>query len=117
LESETHFSYAGHQCFESIAESRTSGANHEKPASAHKNNGLEVCGILTVMAVATSKPNPLRPAGFLLLVMGWLLVLSSIILLNRNGALAAFSLAGLAVEILGLVLVARSFIAPRPEHN
>ena len=83
----------------------------------NKNYELEVCAILTVMAASPKKPHPLRPAGFLLLVMGWLLVLSSIILLNRNGALAAFSLAGLAVEILGLVLVARSFIAPKPEHN
>lgn len=86
--------------------------------NANKNYELELCAILTVMASSpANKVHPLRPAGFLLLVMGWLLVLSSIALLNRNGARAAFSLAGLAVEILGLVLVARSFIAPKAERN
>lgn len=69
------------------------------------------------MAASPKKPDPLRPAGFLLLPMGWILVLAAIILLNQGMARSVFTLAGAGVEILGLVLVARSFIAPRPERN
>jgi hypothetical protein len=59
----------------------------------------------------------MRLAGFLLLPMGWLLVLAAVILLNRPPVRAAFVIAGTAVELLGLVLLARSFIAPKPERH
>jgi UPF0716 family protein affecting phage T7 exclusion len=42
-----------------------------------------------------------------LLVSGWFLVVAAIALL-RPGFLAAFAVAGLAVELLGLTLLARS---------
>lgn len=48
--------------------------------------------------------------GFLLLLMGWFLVLAAIVLLPRQGARAAFMLAGIAVELLGLVLVTRTYM-------
>jgi hypothetical protein len=48
--------------------------------------------------------------GFLLLLMGWILVLTAIVLLPRQGSRAAFMLAGIAVELLGLVLVARTYL-------
>jgi len=44
-----------------------------------------------------------------LLVSGWFLVLAAIALL-RPGFLAIFAVAGLAVELLGLVLFARAYI-------
>jgi hypothetical protein len=48
--------------------------------------------------------------GFLLLLTGWFLVLAAIVLLPRQGSRAAFMLAGIAVELLGLVLVARTYL-------
>ena len=46
----------------------------------------------------------MKVAGFLLLLAGWMLVLSAIALLPAAGSRSAFLLAGLGVEILGLVL-------------
>ena len=75
------------------------------------------CGILTGMAATPQKADPLKPAGFLLLLTGWILVLSAIVLLRQDAARAGFVAAGMGVEALGLVLVVRSHIAPRPERN
>jgi hypothetical protein len=58
----------------------------------------------------------MKLAGFFLLIMGWILVVAAVILLNQNAARGGFVLAGVGVEILGLVLVARSFIAPKAER-
>jgi len=46
--------------------------------------------------------------GFLLLVAGWLIVLSALVLLASGGLRVAFVLAGAGVEILGLVMVVRA---------
>lgn len=67
----------------------------------------------------------MKAAGFLLLVTGWMLVLSALILLPGGGAgnpgsgmaQAAFVTAGVGVEILGLVLVMRSHLMPRKERS
>jgi hypothetical protein len=69
------------------------------------------------MAASLKRPDPLKPAGFLLLIMGWILVLSAIVLLKQEAARGGFALAGLAVEALGLSLVVRSHIAPKPERH
>ena len=69
------------------------------------------------MAASQNRPDPLRPVGFLLLTMGWILVLSAVVLLKQEVARTGFVLAGLAVEALGLVLVVRSHIAPKPERH
>ncbi|MGH9357111.1 MAG: hypothetical protein ACRD10_13350 [Terriglobia bacterium] len=50
----------------------------------------------------------MKLAGFLLLVAGWWIVVAAVGLLALAGALAGFVLAGIGVEILGLVLVIRS---------
>ena len=63
------------------------------------------------------RTNPLKPLGFFLLLTGWILVISAIILLQQPAARSAFVLAGLAVEILGLALVVRSHISPAPERH
>ncbi len=59
----------------------------------------------------------MKIAGFLLLVAGWLRVLSALVLLHGGGARSAFIVAGLAVEVLGLALVFRSHIALKEDRN
>jgi len=46
----------------------------------------------------------MKIAGFLLLLSGWVLVLTAVVLLPAGGARSAFVLAGMAVEVLGLAL-------------
>ena len=50
----------------------------------------------------------MKVVGFLLLVTGWFLVLAALDLLRSPSALAAFVIAGVAIEVLGLVLVFRA---------
>lgn len=59
----------------------------------------------------------MKIAGFLLLLAGWLLVLSALVLLARGGPQSAFLLAGVAVEILGLVLFVESHLAPKGDRS
>ncbi|HZR67097.1 MAG TPA: hypothetical protein VFA85_18295 [Terriglobales bacterium] len=47
--------------------------------------------------------------GFLLLLSGWAIVIAALILLH-GGAVSAFLIAGVAVEVVGLVLVARAHL-------
>jgi hypothetical protein len=58
----------------------------------------------------------MKVAGFLLLVAGWILVLAAIALLGAAGPRSAFLLAGVGVEVLGLVLVARAHLAPKEDE-
>jgi uncharacterized membrane protein len=59
----------------------------------------------------------MKLAGFLLLFTGWLLVLAAVVLLAASAARSGFVLAGIGVEILGLILAfrAHSFLA-RERH-
>jgi hypothetical protein len=57
----------------------------------------------------------MKLAGFLLLLAGWALVLAAIALLSAAGPRAAFLLAGVGVEALGLVLLARSHLTPKED--
>jgi len=59
----------------------------------------------------------MRVAGFLLLLAGWAIVLSAAALLKPSAARAAFVLAGVGVEALGLVLAVRSYIAPKGDRG
>ncbi|HKV04029.1 MAG TPA: hypothetical protein VJO53_02855 [Candidatus Acidoferrales bacterium] len=54
--------------------------------------------------------------GFLLLLSGWGIVLTAVALLVADAPRAAFVLAGIGVEIVGLVLVIRSHPARRREQ-
>ncbi|HEY4361566.1 MAG TPA: hypothetical protein VGN17_11370 [Bryobacteraceae bacterium] len=54
----------------------------------------------------------MKLAGFLLLLSGWMIALTTIVLLPQAGSRAAFLLAGVAVEIVGLVLVFRGHTQP-----
>lgn len=59
----------------------------------------------------------MKLAGFLLLLAGWGLVLSAVILLASPAPRAAFVMAGMAVETLGLVLTIRTHVLPRGEKE
>ncbi|HKN34124.1 MAG TPA: hypothetical protein VJX16_12875 [Terriglobales bacterium] len=52
----------------------------------------------------------MKLAGFLLLLAGWLIVLSTLALLHSASAQTIFLLAGIAVECLGLALVVRAHL-------
>jgi hypothetical protein len=52
----------------------------------------------------------MKLAGFFLLVAGWIITLTAIVLLPSAGARAAFLFAGIGVEAAGLVLVFRSHL-------
>ena len=55
----------------------------------------------------------MKLAGILLLLAGWMIVVSTLPLLPSLGVRAEFVLAGIAVEIMGFGLVARSHMAPK----
>lgn len=59
----------------------------------------------------------MKIAGFLLLLAGWLLILSALALLARSGPRGAFLLAGCGVELLGLVLFMRSHLTLKKEDR
>lgn len=50
----------------------------------------------------------MKLAGFLLLLAGWAIVVAAVVLVLPANARMIFVLAGLGVEILGLILVIRS---------
>jgi hypothetical protein len=52
----------------------------------------------------------MKVAGFLLLIAGWAIVVAAVALLPSPGARAAFVLAGVAVELLGLALAVRAHL-------
>ncbi|MHB8652494.1 MAG: hypothetical protein ACYDA9_01310 [Terriglobia bacterium] len=59
----------------------------------------------------------MKLVGFLLLLSGWALVLSALILLGSALPRTSFILAGVGVQALGLVLVTRSHLVPRRERD
>jgi hypothetical protein len=59
----------------------------------------------------------MKMLSFLLLLAGWLLVLSSLVLLSTLPSRASFVFAGVGVEVLGLVFLFRSHAIPRDEKG
>ncbi len=59
----------------------------------------------------------MKLAGFLLLLSGWAIVLAALAMLAAAPARTAFLLAGFGVEILGLALVFRTHLAPKPRRS
>jgi hypothetical protein len=55
----------------------------------------------------------MKIAGVFLLLAGWILVLAAVALLAASGPRSVFLLAGMCVEVLGLVLVARAHLTPK----
>ena len=56
-------------------------------------------------------------AGFLLMLAGWVLELAAVILLGSLAPRTGFVCAGLVVEILGFVLVARTHVPVRQKDR
>lgn len=52
----------------------------------------------------------MKLAGFLLLLAGWVIVLSAVALLPSPGVRTGFALSGIGVETLGLILAVRSHL-------
>jgi hypothetical protein len=59
----------------------------------------------------------MKVLGFLMLLAGWFLVLAAIVLFASQPLRAAFVLAGVAVEALGLIFAFRSHLIPREEKG
>jgi hypothetical protein len=59
----------------------------------------------------------MKVLGFLMLLAGWFLVLAAIVLFASLPLQAAFVLAGVAVEALGLIFAFRSHLIPREEKG
>jgi membrane-bound ClpP family serine protease len=59
----------------------------------------------------------LRIAGMLLMVCGWILMLAAVVMLNSLPSRTAFAAAGMAVEILGFVLLAGAHIPRRKKRD
>jgi uncharacterized membrane protein YccC len=59
----------------------------------------------------------MKAFGFLLLLTGWAIVISALVLLSAETPRAAFILAGLGVEMVGLVLVVRAHPIRRGAHE
>ncbi len=59
----------------------------------------------------------MKAVGFLMLLAGWFLVLAAIVLFASPPLRGAFVLAGVAVEVLGLILAFRSHLIPREEKG
>ncbi len=59
----------------------------------------------------------MKLAGFLLLPAGWIIVLAAVALLPSGPQQAAFVLAGVLVELLGLTLVVRSHLIARGDNG
>jgi hypothetical protein len=55
--------------------------------------------------------------GFVLLVSGWAIALTAVVLLTQATPRAAFVLAGIGVEIVGLALLIRAHPLRRGEHE
>jgi FtsH-binding integral membrane protein len=70
-----------------------------------------------VLRLQQQGPDEMKLAGFLLLLAGWGLVLAALALLTSPSPRTAFVLAGVGVEVLGLVLVVRTHQIPHGEKE
>jgi hypothetical protein len=59
----------------------------------------------------------MKLAGFLLLVAGAFIALTSIAILPSAGARSAFLIAGFVIELIGMVLVFRAHLPPKEERG
>jgi hypothetical protein len=59
----------------------------------------------------------MKMAGLFLLLAGWFLDLSALVLLPAARPQALFVLAGVGVEVLAMVLLFRSHVIPRGRHQ
>lgn len=69
-----------------------------------------------MLLVNTFQTQLMKLGGFLLLLSGWGIVVAALALLH-GGAVSGFILAGLGVEVLGLVLVLRAHLLQTKESE
>ena len=50
------------------------------------------------------------------MLTGWFIAIAAVLLLHTAGARAAFAATALAIEALGLGLIARTYLLPRGER-
>jgi hypothetical protein len=74
----------------------------------YKTNSFERLHLISSPTVQAAR---MKLAAFLLLLAGWLIILVALAILNAAVPRAIFTIAGMAVEILGLVLALRSHAA------
>ncbi len=58
----------------------------------------------------------MKIAGLLLLLSGWALVVAALALLGSAPVMTGFVIAGIGVEIVGMILVARSHLPTREDR-
>jgi hypothetical protein len=59
----------------------------------------------------------MKLTGFVLLLAGWGIVLAAVVLLASALPRTSFALAGIGVEVVGLILVVRSHLVVRGERG
>ncbi len=59
----------------------------------------------------------MKAAGLLLMPSGWIIALTALAILGSGPARGAFALAGVAVEMLGLALLARAHAPARKDDE
>ncbi len=59
----------------------------------------------------------MKLAAFLLLVAGWIIMISAVVLFVATAGRAAFVGAGVAVQVLGLGLAVRAHLVQGEEHE
>jgi len=59
----------------------------------------------------------MKIAGFLLLAAGWVIVTAALFLLNASAPRATFALAGIALQVLGLILAVRAHRVMESERD
>jgi hypothetical protein len=59
----------------------------------------------------------MKAVGFLMMLAGWFLALAAVVLFDAPPLRAAFVMAGIAVQALGLTLAFRSHLIPREDKK
>jgi|GEM_PF-2991489 len=68
------------------------------------------------VSYAVFKPS-VTLASILLILAGWILMRAAVLMLSSVPLQTGFSIAGFAVEMLGLVLLARAHVPARKKRN
>jgi len=58
----------------------------------------------------------MRIAGFFLMLAGWPIAITAVLLLHTSGSRGMFAGAALAIQALGLALIARSYLPGNGER-
>jgi len=59
----------------------------------------------------------MKVLGFLLLLAGWAIVLAAVVLLRTEIQRSVFVMAGIGVEVLGMILVVRAHEPPKGQSE